>query len=126
MFQGLALPDRYRLDAEGCIAADLSFIRPDYSLGGLDGYRNPVGWSKFATWLLGLSSDSSSRVSSCRKFEGLGDVDGSPYLRLSSIREPANGVEFVFARLDREVGKSPEDGEPFRTWLKTAPPHTLR
>ncbi len=125
-YRGLPLPDRYRLDAEDCIAADLSFVRPDYSLGGLDGYRNPAGWSKFAAWLLGLSSDSSSKVSSCRKFEGLGDVEGSPYLRLSSTREPVHDLESIFARLDREVGKSPEDGEPFQTWLKSAPPHSLR
>ena len=121
-YRGLTLPDRYRLDAEECIAADLAFVRPDYSLGGMDGYRNPEGWSSFAAWLLGVPSDLSSQVSSCRKFEGLGDVEGSPYLRLSATREPVYGIESVFARLDREVGKSPEDGQPFQAWLKSALP----
>jgi len=120
-YQGLMLPDRYRLDAEECIAADLSFVRPDYSLGGMDGYRNPEGWSNFAAWLLGISSDSSPKISSCRRFEGLGDVEGSPYLLLSSARESVDGIESVFARLDREVGKSADDGEPFQAWLKSAP-----
>ncbi|PYT17669.1 MAG: hypothetical protein DMF51_01905 [Acidobacteria bacterium] len=117
-----AMPDRYRLDAEECIAADLAFVRPDYSLGGMDGYGNPEGWSNFAAWLLGVSSDFSSKVSSCRKFEGLGDVEGSPYLRLSSTRDPVRDIESVFARLDREVGKSPEGGQPFQVWLKSARP----
>ena len=124
-YRGLTLPDRYRLDAEECIAADLALVRPDYSLGGMDGYRNPAGWSSFAAWLLGVPSDFSSKVSFCRKFEGLGDVEGSPYLRLSAVREPVNGIESVFARLDREVGKGPEDGEPFQTWLKSAPRPSL-
>ncbi len=120
-YRGLALPDRYRLDAEECIAADLSFVRPDYSLGGMDGYRDPAGWSNFAAWLLGVSPDFSTEVSSCRKFEGLGDIEGSPYLRLSSVRESVHGIESVFTRLDREIGKSPDDGEPFQAWLKMAP-----
>ena len=120
-YRGLALPDRYRLDAEECIAADLSFVRPDYSLGGLDGYRDPAAWSSFAAWLLGVSPDFSTEVSSCREFEGLGDIEGSPYLRLSSVRESVHGIESVFTRLDREIGKSPDDGEPFQAWLKMAP-----
>ena len=75
----------------------------------------------FAAWLLGVSPDFSTEVSSCRKFEGLGDIEGSPYLRLSSIRESVRGIESVFTRLDGEIGKSPDDGEPFQAWLKMAP-----
>ncbi len=120
-YRGLPLPDRYRLDAEECIAADLSFVRPDYSLGGMDGYRDPAGWSNFAAWLLGISPDFSAEITSCRRFEGLGDIEGSPYLRLSSGRESVRGIGSVFARLDREVGKSPDDGQPFQTWLNRAP-----
>lgn len=125
-YRGLALPDRYRLDAEECIAADLSQVRPDYSLGGLDGYGDPGGWSNFAAWLLGVSPDLSSEISSCRKFEGLGDVEGTPYLRLSSIREPVHGIESVFARLDREVRNNSEDDGPFQIWLKSSPSHSGR
>src|SRR3989442_901676 len=65
-YRGLTLPDFYRLDAEECIAPDLSFCRPDYSVRGFDPYPNPEGWSNFAAWLLGVSSDFSSKVSFCR------------------------------------------------------------
>jgi hypothetical protein len=119
-YRGLTLPERYRLDAEECIAADLSFVRPDYSLGGMDGYRNREGWSNFASWLLGVTLDASPKVSSCRKLEGLGDIEGSSYLRLSTTREPIDGIESLFARLDHEAGKSPGAGEPFQAWLKSA------
>jgi hypothetical protein len=125
-YRGLALPDRYRLDAEECIAADLSQVRPDYSLGGMDGYRDRGGWSKFAAWLLGVSPDFSAEITSCRRFEGLGDIDGSPYLRLTSSRESIQGIETVFARLDREIGMRPDDGGPFQAWLKMVPRHSSR
>jgi hypothetical protein len=124
-YRGLALPDRYRLDAEECIAVDLSFVRPDHSLGGIDGYRNPKGWSNFASWLLGVGFDVSPKASSCRKFEGLGDIEGSTYLHLSAAREPVQGIEPVFARLDRELDMGQEDGTPFQSWLKSAARQSL-
>lgn len=116
-YQGLPLPKRYRLDEEECIAADLSFARPDYSLGGMDGYNHPAGWSDFAEWLLGAAPDFPRSVSACRPFEGLGDVDGSPYVRLAPLAVPVPGIGPVFARLDHEVTRGSGEAGPFQAWL---------
>ena len=124
-YRDLLLPDRYRLAEEPCITADLSSVSPWFSLGGFDAQNHPEGWARYMKWLLGLERDSRSRGLSCRKFEGMGDIEGSTYLRLWADREPVDGIRQVFRRLDVAIGQSVGGDRPFETWLDSAPPHSF-
>ena len=121
-YRGLPLPERYRPEREECLAVDLSFVSPDHSLGGLDAYRYPAAWTRFLTWLLGVEEGARpGAVTSCRRFEGMGDIEGSAYLRLHAERQPMDGLRDIFRQLDDAIEKSSGD-RPFETFLKAVNP----
>jgi 4-amino-4-deoxy-L-arabinose transferase-like glycosyltransferase len=122
-YRGLPLPERYRPERQECLAVDLSFVSPDYSLGGLDAYGHPAAWTRFLTWLLGVEEGARPGApASCRRFEAMGDIEESAYLRLHSERQAMDGLRDIFRRLDDAIEKSRPGDRPFETFLKTVNP----
>jgi len=122
-YRGLPLPERYRPEREECLAVDLSFVSPAYTLGDLGAYGHPAEWTRFLTWLLGVEEGARpGSAASCRRFESMGDIEESPYLRVYAERQAMDGLGDVFGRLDDAVEKSRPGERPFEAFLKTANP----
>lgn len=118
LYQHMPLPKSYRLEKVRCIIVPISFLNPKCSIVRFSGYKNPMEWLEFIGRLFNFEYDSKHKLSRCREFKVLADVDGTSYLLLSSSKMEVDGLEGLFRRLDNKInGHSEKKRDIFRSWL---------
>lgn len=114
------LPATYQLLPGSCVYAAAMFVLPsfvhdDFSGGGLDGYQAPAAWLTYISWLFDFDY-SEQKVTSSRDFSAVQLSGGETYLILLPNRQPVDGLDTLFHRLDSEL-KDP--ARPFDSWLSS-------
>lgn len=119
LYQDIPISGKYIIQNKNDILISLSYLYPEHTIDGFNGYTHPRNWFKYLEWLFNFKYDNQTRLVQCRDFKIIVDDNGVPYLLILSNLLNVNGINDFFQileyRINKQLGKK---DSIFQIWFE--------